>query len=181
MPDHARDAAFASSGWQFLTFRLDDQDYGVEILKVQEIIGVPPITRVPGLPPSVAGVFDLRGTVIPVVDLHARLGRPPRRAGDAPRGADDEPATRCVIVAHVAAPDGATVPVGLLVDGVREVATIRDEDVEDAPAFGAGVRTDFLLGFSRAAGADGHGTVTMLLDLDRALAARALAPPAVAA
>ena len=158
-----------SRGGKFLTFYLADEEYGVEILKVQEIIGMQPITRVPRTPSFIRGVINLRGKVIPIMDLRERFGMP---AADA-NGALDEAtnALRCIIVVQVTGPQGQAVPVGVVVDRVSEVSAIASEDVEDAPSFGAGVKTEYLLGLGKAKSADGQGRVKLLLDIDRVLAA----------
>ena len=159
-------------GGKFLTFYLADEEYGVEILKVQEIIGMQPITRVPRTPAAIRGVINLRGKVIPIMDLRERFGMPPAATAD-----EAAAALRCIIVVQVAlAPaagaEGAAppVPVGIVVDRVSEVSAIAGTDVEDAPSFGANVRTEYLLGLGKAA-----GRVKLLLDIDRVLAADELA------
>jgi purine-binding chemotaxis protein CheW len=190
----ATDVAPVSRGGKFLTFYLADEEYGVEILKVQEIIGMQPITRVPRTPAFLRGVINLRGKVIPVVDLRERFGMPPA-VTDAVTEADaaavaTAAALRCIIVVQVRlatagaddAPAARPVPMGIVVDRVSEVAAIADADVEDAPSFGAGVRTEYLLGLGKTGTADGHGRVKLLLDIDRVLATDELAElPRVAA
>jgi purine-binding chemotaxis protein CheW len=152
-------------GGKFLTFYLADEEYGVEILKVQEIIGMQPITRVPRTPAFIRGVINLRGKVIPIMDLRERFGMEAAAT-------DDEAANalRCIIVVHVTGPQGQVVPVGIVVDRVSEVSAIAAGDVEDAPSFGAGVKTEYLLGLGKAKTADGQGRVKLLLDIDRVLA-----------
>ena len=166
----ARDAA---RGGKYLTFFLGDEEYGVAILKVQEIIGLQAITRVPRTPAFVRGVINLRGKVIPVVDLRERFGMPPADAGvtrDAQQVARAE-ALRCIVVVEIALGDGAgrdvpgRIPMGVVVDRVSEVALVDAASIEDPPAFGATVRTDFLLGL-----ATGGARVRLLLDIDRVLA-----------
>ena len=155
----------ASRGGKFLTFYLADEEYGVEILKVQEIIGMQPITRVPRTPAFIRGVINLRGKVIPIMDLRERFQM------DAPlTGGDAATALRCIIVVHVAGPQGQVVPVGIVVDRVSEVSAIGSDDIEDTPSFGAGVKTEYLLGLGRAKAGDGQGRVRLLLDIDRVLA-----------
>lgn len=166
--------ALASRGGKYLTFYLAAEEYGVEILKVREIIGMQPITRVPRTPSFVRGVINLRGTVIPVMDLRERFGMPDAEAAlaalpEAERAA--AAAVRCTIVVQVAGPHGRPVPMGIVVDRVSEVALVQDADVDDAPSFGASVRTEYLLGMAKADTADGQGRVRLLLDLDRVLAA----------
>jgi purine-binding chemotaxis protein CheW len=181
-PGAATDVAPTSRGGKYLTFYLADEEYGVEILKVQEIIGMQPITRVPRTPAFLRGVINLRGKVIPVVDLRERFGMAPAAVATA--------ALRCIIVVQVRlaapgaddVPAARPVPMGIVVDRVSEVAAIGDGDVEDAPSFGAGVRTDYLLGLGKSRTADGHGRVKLLLDIDRVLATDELAElPSVAA
>jgi purine-binding chemotaxis protein CheW len=175
-------AAATDRGGKFLTFYLADEEYGVEILKVQEIIGMQPITRVPRTPSFMRGVINLRGKVIPIMDLRERFAMASAEAAlsglsDGERAAAE--ALRCIIVVRVAlaaaagaaGPQGQTVPMGIVVDRVSEVAAIAAEDVEDAPSFGAGVRTEYLLGLGKAKTADGQGRVKLLLDIDRVLAA----------
>jgi len=152
-------ATGATDGAQYLTFALGDEEYGVAILKVQEIIGLQPITRVPRTPAFICGVINLRGKVIPIVDLREKFAMP------AFTGSDAAVAARCIIVVQLATAAGPVVPMGLVVDRVSEVATIAEADVEDAPTFGAGVRTEYLLGLGKA-----QGRVKLLLDIDRVLA-----------
>jgi purine-binding chemotaxis protein CheW len=156
--------AAPARGGKFLTFFLADEEYGVEILKVQEIIGMQPITRVPRTPAFVRGVINLRGKVIPIMDLRERFGMP-EAALDAGAAA-----LRCIIVVRVAATPDRVVPMGIVVDRVSEVAAIASDDVEDAPSFGAAVKTEYLLGLGKSRHADGHGRVKLLLDIDRVLA-----------
>jgi purine-binding chemotaxis protein CheW len=170
--------ARAPRGGKYLTFFLGAEEYGVAILTVREIIGMQPVTRVPRTPACVRGVINLRGTVIPVLDLRARFGLPGAEAAlaalpEAARAA--AAAVQCTVVVQVAGARGRPVPVGVVVDRVSEVALVADADVEDAPSFGAGVRTEYLLGLARVRAADGPGApgcgrVRLLLDLDRVLA-----------
>jgi purine-binding chemotaxis protein CheW len=160
-------------GGKFLTFYLADEEYGVEILKVQEIIGLQPITRVPRTPAFIRGVINLRGKVIPIMDLRERFGMPSAERALAGASAADVAAAeaiRCIIVVQVVGPTGAAVPVGIVVDRVSEVSAIAEAEIEDAPSFGAGVRTEYLLGLGKA-----QGRVKLLLDIDRVLAAEEIA------
>ena len=163
-------ATSTSRGGKFLTFYLADEEYGVEILKVQEIIGQQPITRVPRTPAFIRGVINLRGKVIPIMDLRERFGMDAADTSD--EGAN---ALRCIVVVNVAGPQGQLVPVGVVVDRVSEVSAIADAEIEDAPSFGAGVRTEYLLGLGKTKTADGQGRVKLLLDIDRVLASDELA------
>ncbi len=139
-----------SRAGKYLTFFLDTEEYGVEILKVQEIIGMLPITRVPRTPHFVRGVINLRGKVISIVDLRTKFGMPSMDAVE-----------NCIIVVQLQG-----VHLGVLVDRVSEVKAIRAEDIADPPSFGTEVDTEFLLGIAK-----GAGRVTLLLDIDRVLTA----------
>ncbi|HEY0777158.1 MAG TPA: chemotaxis protein CheW [Gemmatirosa sp.] len=176
----------STRGGKYLTFYLGDEEYGVAIMRVQEIIGLQPITRVPRTPAFMRGVINLRGKVIPVVELRERFGMlAPDAATAGEYAAETAAALRCIIVVEVAMPiaDDARVQrisMGLMVDRVSEVAPIAEDDIEDAPSFGPGVRTDYLLGIAKSRGAHGNrgaahtggdaGRVRLLLDLDRVLA-----------
>jgi purine-binding chemotaxis protein CheW len=135
---------------KYLTFCLAEEDYGLEILKVREIIGLMNITAVPGTPAFVKGVINLRGKVIPVVDLRLKFGLPEKEKSD----------ETCIIV--VDAGEGEK---GIMVDRVSEVMNIAGEDIEDTPSFGVNVDTDFILGMGKA-----RGRVTILLDVGKVLA-----------
>ena len=162
----------AERAGRFLTFYLADEEYGVEILKVQEIIGMQPITRVPRTPAAIRGVINLRGKVIPIMDLRERFGMPSAEvalAGASEADVAAAEAVRCIIVVQVVGPTGVAVPVGIVVDRVSEVSSIGEAEIEDAPSFGAGVRTEYLWGLGKA-----QGRVKLLLDIDRVLAAEEL-------
>lgn len=137
-----------SKGGKFLTFFLAGEEYGVEILKVHEIIGIMPITRVPCTPAFVRGVINLRGKVIPIVDMRQKFGMPP--------GGVDE---SCVIVVQVRG-----IQIGVVVDAVSEVLNIASGEIEATPSFGVEVNTDFLLGLAKT-----DGKVRLLLDIERVL------------
>ncbi len=138
---------------KYLTFSLTGEEYGIGILKIREIIGMLPITSVPETPPYVKGVINLRGKVIPVVDLRLRFGMP----------AIDYTERTCIIVVEMKSAAGV-VPIGAVVDAVSEVLNIRAEDIENTPAFGTRFNTDFILGMAKM----GKG-VKLLLDIDRVL------------
>jgi purine-binding chemotaxis protein CheW len=135
-------------GGKFLTFLLEGEEYGIEILKVYEIMGMLPITRVPRTPDHVRGVINLRGKVIPIVDLRRKFGMPPA----------ESPET-CIIVVQV-----RSISIGIAVDRVDEVLNIATSDIEPPPAFGTDVDTAFLLGMAKA-----EGRVRLLLDIERVL------------
>ena len=138
---------------KYLTFKLADEEYGLEILKVKEIIGLMNITKVPQTPESVRGVINLRGKVIPVTDLRVKFSM---------EKIEDTNAT-CIIVVDVSRNRINTL-IGILVDSVSEVMEIREDEIEDAPAFGAEVNTDYILGMSKT-----KDKVIMLLDINRVL------------
>lgn len=138
---------------KYLTFALGDEVYGLEILKVQEIIGIVTVTRVPKMPDFIRGVINLRGRVIPVVDLRLRF-RMERR---------DYTERTCIIVVRVTR-NSRRVTMGIIVDEVSEVLDIGEEQIEATPSFGTSVETDFIL----AMGKIGQNVVIML-DIDRVL------------
>jgi purine-binding chemotaxis protein CheW len=136
-------------GGKFLTFFLVGEEYGIEILKVHEIIGIMPITRVPRAPDFILGVINLRGKVIPIVDLRLKFGMPSKVA-------DEE---TCIIVVRVSG-----VQMGILVDKVSEVLNIPSADVDDAPSFGSDVDTDYIRGIGKS-----EGKIKLLLDIEKVL------------
>lgn len=143
---------------KYLTFELGKEEYGIEILKVQEIIGMMTVTHVPRTPPFVRGVVNLRGKVIPVVDLRIKFDMP---------GKEDTERT-CIIVLQVMAGD-QQVTMGIIVDEVSEVLDIAADQIEPAPSFGAHVHTDFILAMGKVG-----EKVVMLLDVDRVLSSTEL-------
>jgi purine-binding chemotaxis protein CheW len=146
--DQVRETVSDLAG-KYLTFKLGSEVYGLEILKVREIMGLMPITAVPRTPSFVRGVINLRGKVIPVVDLRTKFGM---------ESVEDTEET-CIIVVDVGA-----LGMGITVDAVSEVVEIAGCDIEDAPTFGKGVNTDFILGMGKA-----NKKVTMLLDIRQVL------------
>ena len=138
---------------KYLTFRLASEIYGLEILKVQEIIGILPITQVPRTPGYVRGVINLRGKVIPVVEL--------RKKFDMDTVEDNE--RTCIIVVQVAGLDG-DMTMAILVDEVSEVVDIAADQIEQTPSFGTSVSTDYIL----AMGKIGENVV-ILLDVNKVL------------
>jgi purine-binding chemotaxis protein CheW len=140
---------------KYLTFSLAGEEYGIGILKIREIIGMMPITSVPETPHHVRGVTNLRGKVIPVIDLRLRFGMSESAYTE----------RTCIIVVEIRGAVGL-LPVGIVVDAVSEVLNIKAEDVEDTPSFGVRLNTDYILGMAKM----GKG-VKLLLDIDRVLAA----------
>jgi purine-binding chemotaxis protein CheW len=144
---------------KYLTFTLADEEYGIGILKIKEIIGMMPITTVPQTPEFVKGVINLRGKVIPVVDLRLRFGME----------AIDYNERTCIIVVELEGEEG-TVMIGIVVDSVSEVLNIKGDDIEDTPTFGTKLNTDYILGMAKM-----EGGVKILLDIDRVLSAEEIA------
>ncbi len=145
--------AMADREGKFLTFSLAGEEYGIGILKIREIIGMMPITTVPQTPEFVKGVINLRGKVIPVVDLRLRFGME----------SIDYTERTCIIVVEISGEAG-TVLIGVVVDSVSEVLNIKGEDIEDTPTFGTKLNTDYILGMAKM-----EGGVKILLDIDRVL------------
>ena len=144
---------------KYLTFSLVDEEYGIGILKIREIIGMMPITSVPQTPPFVKGVINLRGKVIPVMDLRLRFGM-----------AESEYTERtCIIVVEMEGTAG-TVQIGIVVDAVSEVLNIKGEDIEATPTFGTNLNTEYILGMAKM-----EGGVKILLDIDKVLNSEELA------
>lgn len=146
--------SFATDGSQYLTFRLRDEEYGVEILKVQEIKGYTAITPVPNTPGYLKGVMNLRGTIVPVVDLRAKFGME----------AAEYTAFTVIIVLTV-----GTKVMGLIVDAVSDVLNIPKTDIQATPDFGAQVDARFISGMAKAG-----DKLVVLLDIDRVLGEAAM-------
>lgn len=138
---------------KYLTFTLADEEYGIGILKIKEIIGIMPITSVPQTPEFVKGVINLRGKVIPVMDLRLRFGLEEIEYTE----------RTCIIVVEIAGQSGA-VMIGIVVDAVSEVLNIKGEDIEDAPTFGTKLNTEYISGMAKM-----EGGVKILLDIDHVL------------
>jgi len=138
---------------KYLTFALAGEEYGISILKIKEIIGMMPITTIPQTPEFVKGVINLRGKVIPVVDLRLRFGM--ERINYTER--------TCIVVVEISGGSG-TVMIGIVVDSVSEVLNIKGGDIEETPMFGTKLETDYILGMAKV-----QGGVKILLDIDRVL------------
>lgn len=149
--------ALAAPG-KYLTFALADEEYALPVLKVREIIKMMEITQVPKVPPHVKGVINLRGKVIPIVDLRLKFGFPPQDATE----------RTCIIVVD-AALNGGRSSLGFVVDGVNEVMNIAAEEIEPTPDFGEQVNTTYMQGVAKRG-----AHVKMLLDLDRVLSSTSL-------
>lgn len=149
----ARGARVAQAG-KYLTFHLAAEEYGLEIVKVREIIGLMKMTRIPQTPAHVRGVINLRGKVIPVLDLRLRFGMP---------AAEDTEQT-CIIVVDIRTAEAVLV-MGLVVDAVSEVVDISQDQIEEAPSIGAHSDMSFILGIAKI-----KNMVKILLDIDKVLA-----------
>jgi len=152
MEKNTAGTALAKAG-KYLTFKLAVEEYGLEILKVQEIMKMVEVTKIPRTPDYVRGVINLRGKVIPVVDLRLKFGME----------ALDTTVKTCVIVVQVKRND-STVTMGIIVDEVSEVLDVTSEQIEPSPEFGSTVNTDFILGMGKV----GKRVIT-LLDVDKVL------------
>lgn len=143
---------------QYLTFLLGEQEYGVDILRVQEIKGWDQVTRVPSTPAHVKGVINLRGSIVPVIDLRLRLG-----LDEIPYGA-----TTVIVIVRIETPRGQRTT-GLVVDAVADVFTIARADLQDAPDFGAEADVKYIEGVAVRG-----DTMLIALALDRLLSATEL-------
>ncbi len=152
-PSVAVDKTGQSKEGKYLTFALGPEEYGLEIMKVREIIGYIDVTHVPRTPDYVKGVINLRGQVIPVIDLRSKFGM---------EAAEITEAT-CIIVVEVVK-DDSNISVGIIVDRVSEVLDISGQDIEDPPGFDAGADTSFILGMGKIG-----DSVKILLDIDKVL------------
>jgi purine-binding chemotaxis protein CheW len=141
---------------KYLVFQLGREEFGIGVLKVREIMGVQDITAVPQTPAHVKGVINLRGKVIPVVDLRLKFGLP-----------EIEYTQRtCIIVVQLHAGANSML-MGIVVDGVAEVLNLAAGDIEDTPDFGQGLATTYLLGMAKI-----KGKVKILLDIDDVLSSQ---------
>lgn len=138
---------------KYLTFSLGEEEYGIGILKVKEIIGMMRITPVPQTPEYVKGVINLRGKVIPVIDLRLRFGM----------GENGYTDRTCIVVVEIDGVSGK-LHIGVVVDSVSEVLNIKGSDIEDTPSFGTTLNTEYIFGMAKT----GNG-VKILLDIDRVL------------
>ena len=144
----------ATEQTQFLTFQLADESYAAGILRVKEIIEYESVTRVPNMPPSFRGVINLRGAVVPVVDLAMRFGL----------GASTVTKRSCVIILEVEMSGGERLVMGVLADAVSQVIDLPLADIEPPPAFGTRVHADYLKGLGKIG-----KKFVLILDMDRVL------------
>jgi purine-binding chemotaxis protein CheW len=150
--DNAAAQADARAG-KYLTFQLSNEEFGIRVLKVREIMGIQEITAVPQTPAHIKGVINLRGKVVPVVDLRLKFGL----------AAADYTQRTCIIVTQVQGESGP-VMMGIVVDGVSEVLNLTGAEIEDTPDFGEEISGGYLLGMAKV-----KGKVKILLDIDRVL------------
>jgi purine-binding chemotaxis protein CheW len=143
----------ASRAGKYLIFHLGSEEFGTEVLKVREIMGLQDITPVPQVPPFVKGVINLRGKVIPVVDLRLKFGLAP----------EDYTARTCIIVVRTLQAE-EDLMIGMIVDGVVEVLSLSAAEIEDTPDFGPGIVTPYIRGMAKI-----KDKVKILLDIDQVL------------
>jgi purine-binding chemotaxis protein CheW len=148
----------AGQAGKYLTFGLAQEEYGIGILQIREIIGMMPITALPQTPEFIKGVINLRGKVIPVTDLRLKFGLETTDYTD----------RTCIIVVEINN-NSRSMTMGLVVDAVSEVANIKGEDIEKTPSFGTALQTDYIQGMAKMAGG-----VKILLDIDRVLSGEQL-------
>ena len=145
-----------SRAGKYLTFVLGQESYGVDVLKIREIIRPVAITSVPQMPAYVCGVINLRGKIVPVVDLRIKFGLEPSGATE----------RTCIVVVQVKLPSGGISLMGLIVDAVEEVLNISEGDIEETPDFGTTIDTDYILGMAKVKSA-----VKTILDIDKVVSA----------
>lgn len=138
---------------QYLTFRVGSDAYAISIAKLRELVGLGGITRVPSTPPWIRGVMNLRGEVLPVIDLAVKFGLP----------ASQDTKWTCLVVVQLPI-DGQASSLGLVVDSVEDVVDLQDDEIDPPPPFGTRLRAEFVLGLARI----GEG-LAVLLDVDRVL------------
>jgi purine-binding chemotaxis protein CheW len=158
-PENAAAAKTDNRTGKYLAFHLGREVFAIQVLKVREIMGIQDITAVPQTPVYVKGVINLRGKVIPVMDLRLKFGLP-----------EVEYTQRtCIIVVQIRGPNGSVSLTGIVVDEVSEAVNIAAAEIEDTPDFGDGVSTSYILGMAKS-----RGKVKILLDIDRVLQAQEL-------
>lgn len=143
---------------QYLSFRIEEEEYAIAILRVREILRYETVTRVPSTPAFITGVINLRGAVVPVVDLAVKFGLSARQISK----------WTCIVIVEVLFDSEPTI-IGILVDLVRQVIELAPEDISEPPQFGSRVRVDYLLGVGTL-----KQKLVLLLDIDRILSVREL-------
>ena len=147
------------SSQQYVTFSLGGELFGVEVTRAREILSVTPVTKVPQTPGYLLGVINLRGQVVPVIDMRLKLGLP----------VSEETEDTCIIVVEVQV-DGEALIVGALADAVREVLEIRIDQIEPAPRLGTRLKTEFIAGMGKVG-----EQFLILLNIDRVFSSDELA------
>jgi purine-binding chemotaxis protein CheW len=147
---------------KYLTFVLGQESYGIAVLTIREIIRMVDITSVPQMPSHVMGVINLRGKVIPIIDLRIKFQLSSREMTE----------RTCIIVVQVKTATGSRSLMGLIVDAVEEVLSINASDIEAAPDFGTNLEADYILGMAKI-----KGKVKTLLEIDRVVAAESITLP----
>jgi purine-binding chemotaxis protein CheW len=148
----------SSRAGKYLTVVVGHEAFGIGVLQVREIIRLQKITPVPQTPEFVKGVINLRGRVIPIIDLRVKFGLPAELAS-----------RTCIVVVQVGQAGDPPIPMGLIVDSVEEVVNLASDLIEPAPDFGARIDTAYILGMAKV-----DGKVKTLLDIDRVVAPEAL-------
>ena len=143
----------AARAGKYLTFQLANEEFGIRVVKVREIMGLQDITAVPQTPPHIKGVINLRGKVVPVIDLRLKFGME----------AAEYTQRTCIIVAQVQG-EATTMPMGIVVDGVSEVLNLTAPEIEDTPNLGENLAGQYLLGMAKV-----KGKVKILLDIDKVM------------
>src|ERR1043165_7830811 len=143
---------------KYLTFHLANEEFGIRVLKVREIMGIQEITAVPQTPAHIKGVINLRGKVVPVIDLRLKFGL----------SAAEYTQRTCIIVTQVQGESGSMM-MGIVVDGVSEVLNLTASEIEDTPDFGESVSGGYLLGMAKV-----KNRVKILLDIDKVLSTQEL-------
>jgi len=139
---------------QYLTFMLGGEVFAMGILSIKEIIEYGQLTEVPRMPGFIRGVINLRGAVVPVIDLGARFGKQPTKIAR----------RTCIVIIEVASGDGEQQDVGVMVDAVNEVLEIPGSDIEPAPSFGSNIRADFINGMGKV-----NDRFVIILDVNHVL------------
>ena len=145
--------ALAVKTGKYLTFFLEKEEYGIGILKVKEIIGMMAITSVPRTPEYVKGVINLRGKVIPVIDLRSKFNMPCIKYSE----------RTCIIVVEIDS-ELSTILIGIVVDAVSEVLNIKEDEIEETPTFGTNLNIEYILGLAKM-----EGSIKILLNIDKVL------------
>jgi purine-binding chemotaxis protein CheW len=151
-PETSPPSTIAAKPGRYLTFKLGRESYGLPVLGVREIIRLCPITPVPRMPDYIKGVINLRGKVIPILDLRAKFQLSSEIYGD----------RACIVVVQIGGPPAPVMLMGAIVDAVEEVVQLSEAELEAAPDFGGSPNTDYILGMATI-----HGGVKTLLDLDK--------------